>query len=29
VGELPAKKQALYNLQRNSKVLTKSLKGGR
>ncbi len=29
VDELPAKKQALYNLQRNSKVLTKSLKGGR
>ncbi len=26
VDELPAKKQALYNLQRNSKVLTKSLK---
>ena len=29
VDELPAKKQALYNLQRNSKVLTKSLKSGR
>jgi amino-acid N-acetyltransferase len=29
VDKLPAKKQALYNLQRNSKVLTKSLKGGR
>lgn len=29
VDELPAKKQALYNLQRNSKVLTKSLKNGR
>ena len=25
--QLPAKKQALYNLQRNSKVLTRSVKG--
>ncbi|HQR51810.1 MAG TPA: amino-acid N-acetyltransferase [Burkholderiales bacterium] len=29
VDELPAKKQAIYNLQRNSKVLIKSLKGGK
>jgi len=29
VDDLPTKKQAFYNLQRNSKVLTKSLKGGR
>ena len=29
VDDLPAKKQTSYNLQRNSKVLTKSLKGGR
>ena len=28
VDQLPAKKQMFYNLQRNSKVLTKSLKGG-
>jgi amino-acid N-acetyltransferase len=29
VDALPAKKQALYNLQRNSKVLIKPLKSGR